>query len=359
MFSTPEVHNKKVVYENKSTKQLSVVDEPIKLTKAGEEYTVGSNEVLVKVHTAGFNPIDILVKNVVPSFLNYYYPHFGLCNDYSGTVEAIGDAAKTEYGLKVGDKVCGQTKVLEGMKTLAEYIVVTKVDAIVKAPSNLTMNEAGSFSLVYSTGAQMIDLAKIQPNSKVLVNGASTSVGKYVVQMLKLNPNVDEIIAICSGKSEPIVKLLGADKVVDYTKTNSIINSVLEETKDKKFDTFLDCCGSEKLMANLGQFIVKNGVYVNIAGGKKNNLSADSMLNLVTFGSIKNSIKSMLGLSPVKIISMLVTPGFQLKEGVELMEAGKIKPFIHQVFPFEEYQEAYELVRSGKNNGKVVVQVSD
>ncbi|EGV66121.1 NAD(P)-binding protein, partial [Yamadazyma tenuis ATCC 10573] len=279
MFNSPILESTSPVYQNYKTTQLELIPKPINLTKKLDgTYGAGQDDVLVKIHYASFNPIDILLKGIVSPWVNYLRGNFGLCNDYSGVVVDIGDKAAEKLGLRIGDEVCGQTSQTAYTNTLTEYVMFEgshypKGWGMLKKPENLTMAEAGSFGMVYSTAVLLKKTAVFNESTKVLVNGASTSVGKYLISLLKLDPRATEVVAICSGRSAPLIKELGAHKIIDYTQTNSIVNEVLDECKDRLFDVYFDCRGNDKLLYHVTFFLKEDGVYASCGGGKKLDLA--------------------------------------------------------------------------------------
>lgn len=353
---------KTVVYKNKYSTKLEFVDKTIDLVPKGEGFGCKSDEILVKIVASALNPIDVLLKGFAWPIFNHLYSDFSLCIDYSGVVVDIGEKAKQKYNFSIGDKVCGQTRGYK--KTLTEYVNFEasqgKLWNMIKVPKGLTMMEAASFPLVYSTAASMFEACVVPKDGKVLINGASTSVGKYLISILKAKSEVKEIFGICSSNSAPIVKALGVDEVIDYKVVPDIKIAVLEHCSDKKFDVYFDCAGNTKLMNGLSDFIVKKGSAVFVSGGGKTDLThSNPMFEQMTFGYIKTIIKSKMGMIPVKVYPIMaeLSVGFEYID--ELNEAGKFKPVIDKVYEFDQSQEAYECLIHGRNNGKIVIKVSD
>ncbi|MHA1945459.1 MAG: NAD(P)-dependent alcohol dehydrogenase [Candidatus Hodarchaeales archaeon] len=234
--------------------------------------------------------------------------------EMSGVVEAVGKDV-TLY--KKGDPVMVGT--FWEASSYAEYVCMPEDGALVIKPSNMTMEEAAAGATTGGTTALVIlKKANIKPGQKVLVNGASGSIGTYAVQFCKVFGA--EVTGVCSTSNLELVKSLGADKVIDYTKENFWEGS-------ETYDVILDAVAKlEKSQAK--KALKKTGIYLN---------------------SDKDS-----GSAKTDHIPPLI------KEIKELIEAGSVKAVIDpNRFTLEQIVEAHRYVESGRKKGHVIVTVAD
>lgn len=339
---------------------VEVIDGAYKLPK--------STNVLVKVHAAALNPLDVVIRSSLTPLL--FRAERGLGGDYSGDVVAIGDAAAAELSLKIGDKVCGLylENFLLGPGSIAEYILIDTKNPtgtnVRKFPESLSYQQAAAYPLVFGTAQIMFDdVPKTNSFEKILVLGAGTSVGRFVVQLAKKVYKSKEIVVTCSGRTEAIIRELGADKVIDYTKHKSMLAPVLEEVKDgKQFDVIFDCCGNSDLFANMSQILKSNkdgGAYITIAGDNKMVFNKSFLI-----ASLKNlscqirKLRSSWGLLSYHFNMTIFTGmGQWATQCVENFENHKIQIFIDSEYPLDKVDDAFKRVESNKAAGKVVVNV--
>ena len=259
-FTSETLTYKAYTYSSKND-PIHVTNQHILLVKKGDEYTVPSNKILVKVDSAALNPVDLMLYNSAIFPFTLMNSNQGIGRDYSGVVEAIGSG--DDLGLKVGDKVCGLYLHPLGKGTVAEYILLDgKTDVAVNViPSNLSITEASSWPLVYGTAFAMHDGVAVK-DKKVLVLGTATSVGRYVVSLAK-KYGAKEIVTTNSERSLDLVAALGSTSQIDYTKHKSILTPVLESVKDSgSFDAVFDCCGGERFVStSKGGYFSKGDVY--------------------------------------------------------------------------------------------------
>lgn len=358
MISTPTITNKVVAYTSNSD-PLKVKEETIPLIKGEDDnYTVESSKILVKVHSVALNPVDLLMRNTMFGVLKYFKGENRIGLDYSGEVVAIGKGAEKKYGLVVGDKVFGFCSALKP-KSLAEYIVFDKSSDnmfdITKVPDNISMTEAAAVGLVSCTAIQLIEISNLPPNSRVLVNGGTTAVGRYLLSLLKVNENVKDIVAICSGKNASLALELGATETIDYTSVDTY-NAVLESAKNGMFDVLYNLATSEKLFNHLSDFM-KGGQYLDCTGTKGSDLMAETLLSRMGFSAIKAFFMSMLGLSDISYQYCLVQCDGSIEKIADLLKNNTVKVFIDSVYSFDDYPKAFEKLVSQKLQGKVVIQV--
>jgi NADPH:quinone reductase-like Zn-dependent oxidoreductase len=247
--------------------------------------------------------------------------------ELAGEIESVG---KDVRRYKQGDQVFAATLVDFG--AYAEYKCLPEDAAISNKPSNVTFEEAAALPIGARTALHYLRKANVQPGQKVLVYGASGSVGTYAVQLAKYFGA--EVTGVCSTRNVGLVKSLGADKVIDYTmedfSNNGETYDVIFEAVDKS--SFSACMRALK----------EDGIYLNVTTPLPN----IQML----WAKMTSSKKIFLGENPPESAEDLIF----LKE---LVEAGKLKPVIDRSYPLEQIVEAHKYVDNGHKKGNVVIRV--
>ena len=202
------------------------------------EPEVGDGDVLVKVSAASINPLDMMVRNGEFKRLLKYQTPFVLGHDVAGVVTRVGSAVRD---FQVGDEVYARPRDLR-IGTFAEYIAIDQDDVAPK-PASLTLHEAAAVPLVALAAWQaLVDRAHVQPGQKVLVHAGAGGLGSTVIQLAK---HLGATVATtASGENAELVRSLGADVVVDYTKED--FAEVLSG-----YDVVLDSLGGENLEKSL------------------------------------------------------------------------------------------------------------
>jgi len=308
--------------------------------KEVEKPAPSDDEVLVRVHAATVTAGDVNVRGftfVPPGFGPLPRLMFGLRKpkrtilgtELAGEIETVGKDVKL---FKKGDQVFGIGSEIFG--AYAEYACRPEKGALALKPANLTYDEAAAVPFGAGTALYFLrDMAKLQRGQKILVNGASGGVGVYAVQLAKYYGA--EVTGVCSTTNVELVKSLGADKVIDYTKEDFTKNG---ETYDIILDTVVGKTSFSRCKGSLKQ----NGLYLAVAGGLQ---EAAQML----WTSITGGKKVIFG-SPVERKEELIF----IKE---LVEAGKIRPVIDRRYPLEQTAEAHRYVDKGHKKGSVVITV--
>lgn len=325
-------------YGKKETLNLTNVSEP----------TVNENEVLVQIHSAGVNLLDSLVRNgEFKIFLPYKTPFIN-GHDMAGVVTKVGSKV-TKY--KVGDEVYSRPSD-HHIGTFAEYISVNENDLAFK-PKNISLEEAASIPLVGLTSWQaLIEISKLKKGQKVFIQAGSGGVGTFAIQLAK---HLGAFVATTtSSANTALVKSLGADLIIDYKMQD--FSTIL-----KDYDVVLHSNREAKVLEDSLRILKRGGTLVSLTGpptgkGAKEMGMAwhfQVIMNLLSF-SVRRKAKK-LGVN-FKFLFMRAE-GSQLAEITKLIEAGKIRPIIDKVFPFEQTNEALAYVESGRSKGKVVVKV--
>src|SRR5881392_2899659 len=209
------------------------------------------DQVLVKVRAVSINPLDwhfiegrpYIMRGMMGGMRKPKNPRLGV--DYSGTVEAVG---KNVTQFKPGDEVFGNT-----IGAFAEYLCPRADRAVAMKPANITFEQAAGIPVAGLTALQGLrDHGKVQPGQKVLINGASGGVGTFAVQIAK---NLGaEVTGVCSTRNVDLVKSLGADHVIDYTKENFTEGA-------QRYDVIFDLVGNHSFSARR-RVLTPNGICV-------------------------------------------------------------------------------------------------
>ena len=297
------------------------------------------DQILIKVRAASVNPLDWHYLEGTPYIMRAMGtglrkpkdPRLGV--DMSGVVAAVG---KNITQFKPGDEVFGGKK-----GAFAEYVCARIDHAIVMKPAGLTFEQAASIPIAGVTALQGLrDKGKIQAGQKVLINGASGGVGTFAVQIAKSFGA--EVTGVCSAKNLDLVRSLGADHVIDYTKEDFTKGS-------ERYDLIVDNVGNQPL-SGFKQVLKPKGICVMIGGGGPN----DNGL----IGPMSRPIKALL-LSPFisQKMSMLMAELTKndLTTLAELMQAGKIKAVIDRTYPLSQIADALRYLEKGHAKGKVVI----
>lgn len=357
---------KAVKFANSAT-PLVIGTQSLPVTEANGQYKLPSEDsILVKVHAAALNPIDLIIKNSLSPWIFRGEKGFGF--DYSGVVVAIGSKASQRNGLQVNDRVAGLFQDAMGPGTIAEYVLVDSSKATGanarKLPDNLTFQQGAAYPLVFGTAQTMFDnIAKGNTFNKILIIGAGTSVGRYCVQLGSKVYNASEIVVSCSGKTENTIRELGATTVIDYTKHKSILNPVLESVKESgPFDAIFDCCGNSDLLNDL-QSILKSrqeaGSYTTIAGDAKLDFSKGFINSLYSnLTATIRMFRNNLGWLPYNYNMTLVNgAGAWPDKCVKAFKEHNFKVFIDSEYSMDQVTEAVKKLESNKAVGKVIINI--
>src|SRR6266404_2374546 len=306
-----------------------------------EKPVPNDDQVLVKVRAASVNPYDWHFIEGTPKIIRLM--GVGLRKpkdtrvgvDFAGTVEAVG---KNVTNFKPGDEVFGGRG-----GAFAEYVCPRATRAVALKPSNVTFEQAASVNIAGVTALQAIrDKGKVQPGQKVLINGASGGVGTFAVQIAKLLGA--DVTGVCSTRNVDLVKSLGADHVINYTKEDFAKGA-------QRYDVILDNVPNHSL-SECRRILNPNGKYVMIGGGGPN----DSRW-VGPFGRV---IKALL-LSPFvsQEMGMMMADTSQKDLTIlgDLMQSGKVKPIIDRTYKLSEVPAAIAYVEAGHARGKVIITV--
>jgi NADPH:quinone reductase-like Zn-dependent oxidoreductase len=283
------------------------------------------DQILVRMIAAGVNPVDGMIRSGM--FAKYEKAEFPaiLGADIAGVIEKVGSKI-TKF--KAGDPVFAYASLKTG-GGYAEYALTTEREAAPK-PKSLTYVEAAAVPVVALTAWQaLIDTAKLSADRTVLIHGGSGGVGTFAIQIAKARGA--KVIATASTANQDLLKELGADMAIDYTKQKF-------EDVAKDVDVVLDSVGKDTLARSYG--VVKKGGYIVSLVARIDHAELD-----------KHGIHGA---------SLNVEPNSdELAEIGRLIDDKKIKVVVSQTFPLAEAKSAQEQVATGHTRGKIVLKIAD
>ncbi len=304
-----------------------------------EKPVPNDNQLLVKVRAASVNPLDLTIRGpwLIRPLLGLRKPKdTRLGVDYAGTVEAVG---KNVTNFKPGDEVFGGKN-----GALAEYVCVLADRGVVPKPSNMTFEQAASAPVAALTALQGLrDKGRIQSGQKVLINGASGGVGTFAVQIAKSFGA--DVTGVCSTRNLDLVRSIGADHVIDYTKEDF--------TKtDQRYDLIFDLIGNHSF-SERRRILNPNGICVmaGLGGAGWHEGFASRLL-----GELNGYLRSRF--TSQKFIAYIAEFNkADMSILADLMQSGKVKPVIDRTFKFSETADALRYLETGHARGKVVLAV--
>ena len=308
----------------------------------------GAHDVLVRIHAASVNPLDLKIRDGDLKAILPYRAPFVLGNDLAGTVVAVG-ARVTRF--TAGDEVYAHPD-QNRMGAFAELIAIHQDDVAAK-PATLTMEEAASIPLVGLTAWQaLVERADLRPGQKVLIHAGAGGVGTIAIQLAKhLGASV---ATTASATKTDLVKSLGADVVIDYRK--QAFETILHD-----YDVVLDTIGGETLDKSL-QVLKPGGTVISVAGPPDpafaKELGANPVIRLA-IAALSYRIRRRARRRQVTYSYLFMkASGDQLREVTALIDAGIIRPVVDSVFGFDQTREALAHLEQGRTKaGKVVVRM--
>lgn len=295
------------------------------------------NEVLVKVVAASVNAADWHLLRADPFLARFAQGLLKPKNtilgvDVAGRVEAVGSKV-TQF--RPGDEVFGDLSAC-GYGTFAEFVCGTE-DAFALKPATLSLEQAATVPLAAVTALQGLrDSGKIQAGHKVLINGASGGVGTFAVQIAKAFGA--EVTAVCSTGKVEMVRALGADHVIDYTREDFTQNGL-------QYDLILAANGYHPLAA-YQRALSPKGIYV-MTGGTMPQLFQAMLLGPWRSRNTKQKMGSLMARPSQKDLLFVR----------ELIDSGKVKPVIDRCYPLHRVPDAIRYLEEGHAAGKVVINV--
>jgi NADPH:quinone reductase-like Zn-dependent oxidoreductase len=318
------------VYGSANVLELREIDKP----------AMGDNEVLLRVRAAGANIADWAVMRGLPYIAR---PVYGMGKpknpvrgtDVAGEVVAVGANVRR---FRPGDEVFGWSGHLGG--AFAEYVSVAE-DALVLKPAKLTFEQAAALPMAGTVALLALRDGKVQAGQKVLVNGASGGIGTFAVQMAKSFGA--DVTGVTSTKNVDLVRSIGADHVIDYTKVDFTRTG-------QRYDFILDNVANRSL-SDLRRALTPKGTLVPNGGGFDHRWIAS--------GGRLIAAKLSFAFGSQKVLTFIASPKLEnLAALAEFVEGGKVTPVIDRTYPLNETAEAIRYLGEGHARGKVVVTVS-
>lgn len=298
--------------------------------------TVKEDEVLVRVRAAGIAIGDWLMMRGEPYIAR---PAYGLLKpknpvaglEVAGKVEAVGPNVSQ---FQPGDEVFGWCN-----GAFAEYVTVSE-DALEHEPENITPEQAAAVPISAFAALQAVrDAGEVEPGQKVLITGASGAVGTYAVQIAKRFGA--EVTGVCSTRNVEMVRSIGADHVIDYTK---------EDITDsgQRYDLIVDIAGNRSL-SELRRALTPRGtlVIVGSSGGRWLMGFGRTIRALVMSPFVSQRLRALFSVSNKKDLESLKV----------LVEAGKVTPVIDRTYPLEKVPEALAYIEARHTQGKTIITV--
>lgn len=311
-------------YGNPDVLQLKDVEKPIPK----------KNEILIRIKATAVNSGDVRLRKADPFAVRLFFGLFKpkttiLGSVFSGEIEAIGSGVKQ---FKIGDEVFGHTDMSFG--TYAEYKCFLENGSIALKPTTILHQDAAVIPFGGVTALHFLKKASIQPGQEVLIFGASGAVGSAAVQLAKHFGAI--VTGVCSTANVTLVKSLGADKVIDYTKEDFTKNGEM-------YDVIFDSVNKMSVSDSLDSLKIY-GTLILSAAGLSETLQGSwiSMTN-------SRKIKVMTG-----IISHKAEDIHFLKT---LIESGELKPVIDKTYSLEQMIEAHIYVEKGHKKGNVAIEI--
>jgi NADPH:quinone reductase-like Zn-dependent oxidoreductase len=298
---------------------------------------VGDDDVLVQVHASSVNPLDWHVVTGTPFIARLTDglrkpKNSALGVDLAGRVEAVGRNVRR---FQPGDEVFGAKR-----GAFAEYVLAPE-NLLVQKPANLGFDQAAAAPVAAVTALQAVrDKGRVQPGQKVLINGAGGGVGTFAVQIAKSFGA--EVTGVCSTTKVDLVRSIGADHVVDYTREDFTRSG-------ERHDVMLDIAGSRSF-SEFRRVLEPTATVVVIGGPRKNRL----------LGPLSHAIKvrlASLGRSQTAGFYLSTMENDELVALRELFDAGNVTPVIGRRYGLSEVPDALRYLGEGHARGKVIITV--
>jgi 2-desacetyl-2-hydroxyethyl bacteriochlorophyllide A dehydrogenase len=298
-----------------------------------EKPVPGENEILIKIHATSVSSGDARMRRADPFVIRLI---FGFSKPrkaipgvvVAGEIEALGSSVSR---FKAGDQVFGSSGMAFGAH--AEYVVVPEDAVLALKPEKISYEEAAAIPFGGTAAMHFLRLANIQAGQKVLVYGASGALGTIGIQLAK-NFGA-EVTAVCSSANSELVKSLGADKVIDYTKEDFTGNR-------EQYDVVFDTLGKSPLRRTLRS--VKNGGQL---------LLASAGMGTMVSGAFRSAF------SKKKIVSGVIKETSEdMNYFKQLIEDGKLKAVIDRIYTLKQISEAHAYVDKGHKKGNVIIAIN-
>jgi len=331
-MSAPKTTMKAIVrerYGSPDTLELKDIDRPV----------IDDDSILVRVRAASINAYDWHMMRGAPFLVRISEglrkpKNRAMGVDVAGQVEAVG---KNVTRFRPGDDVFGAR-----LGSLAEYVRGTDKSFLVAKPANLTFEQAAAVNMAGTTALQGLrDKGQLRPGQRVLINGATGGVGTFAVQIAKVLGA--HVTAVCSTRNVELVRSLGADEVIDYSKKDFTRSA-------QRYDVILDVAANRSL-ADCRRVLSPAGTLVGVGAAKGGRAMVPILFRILGQALFSRFAKQKMASFMAK------NSKDDLLALKELIEAGKIKPVIDRTYPLSETAQALRYLEEGHARGKVVITV--
>ena len=291
------------------------------------------NEILIKIHATSVSSGDARLRRADPFLIRLIFgfkkPRKSVLGVVvAGEIEAIGKGV-TQY--KAGDQVFGETGM--GFGAHAEYVTVSENAVLALKPANMSYEEAAAIPFGATASLYFLEKANIRQGQKVLIYGASGALGTVAIQLAK-NYGA-EVTAVCSASNFDLVKSLGADKVIDYTKENFTKSGI-------QYDVIFDTVGKSSFWGAIKS--MKQEGYLLLASAGMGTMLGGAIVSLVMHKKIISGV--------IKVTAK------DMNFFRQLIEKGKLKAVIDKTFSLEQMAMAHAYVDKGHKKGNVIIKVN-
>lgn len=319
----------------------------LKLMEVPDPVLGGPQDVLVRLHASGLNPVDYKLRRKGGFYANRL--PFILGCDGSGVVEAIGEAV-TKF--KIGDEVFFFNGGLGGddQGNYAEMTVIHQ-DYLAAKPESLSMVEAASVPLVWLTAWEaLFDRYSLQAGETILIHGGAGGVGYIAIQIAK-HAGATVFTTISSPEKAAFAQSLGADHCINYKEEN-FVDRILDLTEGKGVDIVFDVVGGQLFADSFPA----TKVYGHVVTLDEINFSKDEA-KVAKLRNLSLSYELMLTPMHFKMHDARVRQTAMLQEAARLIDAGQVKVFVNNIFKLDEIDHAHHIVESGHSIGKTVIKI--
>jgi NADPH:quinone reductase-like Zn-dependent oxidoreductase len=305
----------------------------IKIEKV-EKPVPGDDEVLIRVFATTVNRTDCANLTAIPFIMRFVLGFTKprkiiLGTDFAGKVEAVGENVKS---FKVNDRVFGFSDT--GLESQAEYLVMKPDGKLLIIPENIDYNKAAASLEGAHYSYTFIHRVNIQSGQRILINGSTGGIGSALLQFARQYDV--EITATCNTKNTDLIRSLGADKIIDYTKEDFT-------NDNEKYDYIFDTVG-KSTFGKCKPLLKEKGVYISSELGP---YSQNLFFAIFTSGRSSRKVIFPVPYNIQKTILYIH----------DFLKSGKYVPVIDREYPFEDISKAYEYVISGKKTGSVIINI--
>ncbi|KAF5324560.1 hypothetical protein D9611_004260 [Ephemerocybe angulata] len=312
------------------------------------------DQVTVKIQAVALNPMGWKLMRYLPNWIAKR--PWVVEYDLAGSVVQAGNSS----GFKEGDDVYGIIDPKFGFATkqgaLQEYVTLPAKD-LAKRPSNISPVEAAGITITAMTAVQVLNDTNLEEGQTIFINGGSTSVGAWAIQLAKLRGA--KVVATCSKRNEEYVRSLGADEVIDYTAVGPLHSYLTQNPPSTRYNVVLEAVGlwDSSLYSQSAAYLQPNGFFATVG----------PLPHEFTWGVVPQLLTWVALLVAPRFLTRVQAKGQTVSAGTKaedmelvrrLLEEGKIKPTVDSVYEFDDAVKAFDRIITGRARGKVVVNVS-